>query len=62
MVGHELETSSPIGDVEVCVAEPGVSVAATAAPLSFGHVVVKVDVNLLLCKFSCDGIVDLSSG
>ena len=47
VVGHVFETPAPVGHVEFCVAEPGISVVAAAAPLSFGHVVVEMDVDLL---------------
>jgi hypothetical protein len=48
VVSHIFETSAPVGHVEICVAEPGISVVAAAAPFSFGHVVVEMDVDLLL--------------
>lgn len=59
MVSHELEAATPVVDVEVSVAEPGVAVAAATAPFPFGHVVVEVNVDLLVCEFGCDGIEDL---
>jgi hypothetical protein len=57
--GHEFETAAPFGDVEVGVAEPGVSIVCAAAPFCFGHVVVEMDVDLLLCELSCNGVVYL---
>jgi hypothetical protein len=59
VVCHEFEAALPFGDVEVGVAEPGVSVVGAAAPFCFGYVVVEMDVHLLVCKFGCDGIIDL---
>jgi hypothetical protein len=59
VISHEFETASPVADVEVCVSEPGVSVVSAAAPFCFGHVVVEMDVDLLLCEFGSNGIIDL---
>jgi hypothetical protein len=59
VVCHEFEAALPSGDVEVGVAEPGVSVVGAATPFSFGHVVVEMDVHLLVCELGCNGIVDL---
>jgi hypothetical protein len=61
VIGHEFETTAPVVDVEVCVAEPGVPIVAAAAPLPFGHVVVEMDVHLLLCELGGDGVEDLWS-
>jgi hypothetical protein len=57
--GHELEATAPVGDVEVSVAEPSVSVVCAAAPFCFGHVVVEMDVDLLLCELSGDSVIYL---
>jgi hypothetical protein len=59
VISHEFETASPVADVEVCVAEPGISVVSATAPFCFGHVVIEVHVDLLLCELGGDGVVDL---
>jgi hypothetical protein len=59
VISHEFEAASPFADVEVCITEPGVSVVSAAAPFCFGHVVVEVHVDLLLCELGGDGVVDL---
>jgi hypothetical protein len=59
VVSHELETATPVVDVEVCVAEPGVSITGAAAPFGLGHVVVEMDVDLLLCELGGNGIIHL---
>jgi hypothetical protein len=59
VISHEFETAAPVRDVEVCVAEPGITIIAAAAPFPFGHVVVEMDVDLLLCELGSDGVEDL---
>ena len=48
MLCHIRKASFPIGDIEIRVSEPRVSVRGGAAPDRFGDVVVQMDVNLLL--------------
>jgi hypothetical protein len=61
VISHEFETTAPVLDVEVRVAEPGITIIAAAAPFPFGHVVVEMDVDLLLCELGSDGVEDLLS-
>lgn len=61
MGSHVGEPSLPVRDVEVGVAEPGVSVGVGAAPFSFRDVVVEVDVDVLggcFCGYGVEHLRD----
>ena len=61
MVCHVLKTTLPLGYIKVFIAEPRISVTGRAAPCTFGHVVIEVDIDSLLRKLGGDGIKDLRS-
>jgi len=44
-------TSYPVGNVEVRVSEPSITISERAAPFTFGHMVVQMDINSLLRTF-----------
>lgn len=57
--GHVFKTSLPFRRVELCVAEPGVLVVASAAPFAFGHVIVKMHVDTLFGELGSDCVIYL---
>lgn len=60
MFGHISNASCPVGDGEVGVSPPSVSICCTAAPSALGNMVVEVNVDLIGRTLRSDGIKDLS--
>jgi hypothetical protein len=54
-----LKAAFPLGHVKICITEPSVAVISGTAPLPLRHMIVKVDINFLLCELGSDSIVDL---
>lgn len=59
MFCHVAQTSDPVVQVKIGVSPPSVSVSSAATPHAARDVVVEVDVYLLICELSGDGIKHL---
>jgi len=61
MLRHKGQTSFPLLDIEIFLAEPAVAIVIAAAPEGFRYVVVQVDDHALTRKFLADSIPDFQS-
>lgn len=61
MISHVRKTACPICRREICIVPPGVAIKGIAAPRGFGDMIIQVDVDLLLCSFGSNRIINLKT-
>lgn len=59
MISHVGKPSNPVVCIKICVSPPSVAIVPRTTPFAAGHVVVKIDINLVLGKLLCNSVIDL---